>query len=87
MTAADLKLMEAAIARRRAEKAEFFAQLLFMFSIPSDQLNANRDFEWQELRRAAITARGRDYGVPSHTCRLMILARLREMEFRKGRAA
>ncbi len=75
-----------AIAKRRYEKAQYFAGLLFMIGVPSEQLDPKRDFEWIELQRAAET-HGKSYGVPSFETRLMILCLLREYEFRQGRAA
>ena len=81
-----LQHAQRSIAKRRFEKAQYFAGLLFLIGVPSDQLDPKRDFEWIELQRAAET-HGKKYGVPSYETRLMIVTLLREYEFRKGRAA
>ena len=70
---------ERAIAARRAEKAEYFARLLFLSSIKADDMRRAQEWEWEQLGKAAEED-GKTYGAPGAVTREAILRRLRELE-------
>lgn len=70
---------QTAIAKRRAAKAEYFAQMLFLAAIKAEDMARAREHEWAQLQEVA-REHGKNYGTPGFETRRAILQRLQQLE-------